>query len=525
MTQIVSNKWGWAPWATLLGGMAFSLFLQAHVRQDVFFSGDGGLKALMARQFAEGPATADLRLAAPDWVEQLWDEGGLYPLEPPFVYRVGDHRFIQYPLPFPLFSAMPYHLFGYRGLYLLPLLGCWSLWIAFVLVCRRLRLRPAASALALAALVFAAPVTIYCAMFWEHTLAVALSFSGLGVGLCGHRNRRVLIGGGLCLGLAVWMREETVCIVAAVGFLVLFPHLARRGTRLPWRPALWFLSGAAVAIATLLIANVVLYGHALGAHGFQVTRSGLSLGSRFHNVALLVGILVYSFAHTFPLGGMALLAPVFQPKTSKRWRLAVAILAVAIVFVAIVPVMLPDIQLEGWGGKQWGPRFLLPAVPLFCLVLALLLDDVLGSSSTRLRAATWMMFIAPAFYGVYVNTLEATRMLRHDYTSRIAPSLHSLRRADESVVAVEHQHIAMELLFGLPDRHFFLVKGPRQTLTLARGLIRTPQRRFVYLQKKPTPTPHVVHFADGENTWRVDYSAGVQQGIYWRFRATIRRTN
>jgi len=125
--------------AVIALGLAPSIAQQCAIPDEVFYSGDGGMKALLAKQFARGDWHADLRLPADPWVEALWRDG-LYPFGPPFVYADGERWLVQYPVPFMALSAPFYRWFGFRGLTIVPLLGLWLAWLSTALLLRRLHL-------------------------------------------------------------------------------------------------------------------------------------------------------------------------------------------------------------------------------------------------------------------------------------------------------------------------------------------------------------------------------------------------
>lgn len=69
-------------WVVIAAGCFYSLYLCISVPKDVFFNGDGALKALLARQLSNGPWRFDLVERAEAWVTRLWQEG-LYSYRPP----------------------------------------------------------------------------------------------------------------------------------------------------------------------------------------------------------------------------------------------------------------------------------------------------------------------------------------------------------------------------------------------------------------------------------------------------------
>jgi hypothetical protein len=124
------------PWLIMLAGAILSLTLVARIPDQVFFSGDGGLKLLLARQFAAGRWACDLQLPAEPWLRQLWEKGA-YPFAPPFVYPLRGGHYLAFPVTFPFVTAPFYACFGYYGLYVLPLAGLWLTWLQFHLLCKR----------------------------------------------------------------------------------------------------------------------------------------------------------------------------------------------------------------------------------------------------------------------------------------------------------------------------------------------------------------------------------------------------
>ena len=243
----VARKTGRAALCILIAGIVFSIYLQTLIKGEVFYSGDMGLKLLQTKQFTTGVLRLDLDLNAPRWVRDLWTEGA-FPFKPPFVYARENRYFVQYPFPFTLVSAPFYAWFGFRGLYLIPLISAWVLWARCLVVCRRLGMNGSGQALTLTAMIFASPLTVYSAMFWEHSPAVALAFCGLSVillGLSEGLSRFQAALGGCLIGLSAWFRPECLCLVAVM--VVLLPFMERLKMKLDHRALL-----AASMVSTVL---------------------------------------------------------------------------------------------------------------------------------------------------------------------------------------------------------------------------------------------------------------------------------
>lgn len=209
-------------WGVIVAGILFSLYLLSQVPEGVYFSGDGGLKALLAKQLGSGIFHFDLVPPSATWITELWSQG-LYPYDEPFVYHVNDRYFITFPFPFSLVTAPFYALFGYRGLYLIPLVATWVIWGIFYWMCNRFKQNQFSTFLALVILILASNLTFYSAMYWEHTLAVVLCFTGIAVLWVGLDSAslsiRSVILSGCLIGLSAWVRSEFLAMVATLTVL------------------------------------------------------------------------------------------------------------------------------------------------------------------------------------------------------------------------------------------------------------------------------------------------------------------
>jgi len=480
------------PLGVLAGAIACSLLLQRTLADQVFWSGDSGLKALMTQQFAAGELHADLRLPAEPWVRELWEKG-LYPFDPPFVYEIEGRHYIQYPLVFPLLSALPYRLFGWRGLYVIPLLSTWLLWGAFLVVCARWGWGATETAAALASLALASPLTFYSATYWEHAPAVALAFVGLVPLLtpAWRTGRAGLLLHGVAFGLALWLREE---LFALLGGLLGLALLAKATGRAAWFPrersGPWFAGALAAALA-LLGANEWVYGHPLGAHAFAVLR--YPEFSRLGNALVLWRVLPGLLVTGFPIALVACIAPFLrraEPTTPSAEPLRFLLLLCALV-VAAIPALLPDVRLGGTGGKQWGPRFLLGVVPLLCLLAGQVVREARLSTARPLRAGLVAAFLLAFAASLRVNLLQAAAVLSQDYALRVLPSLSFLRTDPSSSVAVTHQFIAQEMMPALKQKRFFLIRNPAQIALLADALDARGEREFLYVSEGAVPQPAI----------------------------------
>jgi hypothetical protein len=313
------------PLVILFAGICFSFYLQFLLPQDTYFNGDAGLKSLLAQQFASGNLNIDLQQTDLDWVHRLWREG-FYPYEEPFVYYLDKEYYITFPYTFPLVTAPFYALFGYRGLYLIPLVCVWGIWVLFYLVCRRSSFNVFLTALGLVILIFASPLTLYSAMYWEHTLAVFLCF--LGLFLWFFPKDKAIVSqlnsslAGVAIGASVWFRPEFLpLIVLVIGLVVLLkllqlPQLSAIDNRLrsiDWHYLtsnyLFFIGSLIVTVALFFVCNKILYHHPLGIHAMQIVEK-TSLAQRLGDAwAKFQQLLLFLFEY-FPLSYLLLASPI-----------------------------------------------------------------------------------------------------------------------------------------------------------------------------------------------------------------------
>ncbi len=482
--MIASTRWLRAlPLVTLLAGVAFSVGVVSTTREDVFYTGDGGVKFALTRQFARGEIHADLRLPAEPWVADLW-EHGLYPFDPPFAYEIEGRRYVKDPVFFPLVSAPLYATLGWRGLYLLPLVSLWAVWIAFLLLALRLEVDPVTTALALGAVVFASPLTLYGAMYWEHTLAVALAFGGIAILATADDGAAWRwIAGGALVALSAWFRSEHYGLVAVLAFLA----VASRPLGLGLRRAPPLLAGLLVPMAALAATNLALYGHPLGAHAFQITEP-LAAAARVTNAASTAGRLLSLLVGYFPLAVPALALAIWtvahreggdperQPTPLDRFLAWTSLL-----YLALLPAILPRPETGGEGGKQWGPRFLLVEVPMLCALAALSTPRLAALRTRAARAVAAVAFAAALAAGAYRNTWTGTRDLERDYAERMRPLLEYLRSDPARLIAASEQFAPQEMMALADDRRFFFVKTPEDLERLGAAAFGHGQERLLFL--------------------------------------------
>ncbi|MGF1481778.1 MAG: LA_3751/LA_3752 family putative glycosyltransferase [Cyanophyceae cyanobacterium] len=370
-------------WLVILAGVLFSLYLLWQVPDGVYFSGDGGLKALLAQQLSTGTIRFDLIQPLNNWVQNLWSQG-LYPYEEPFVYHLENRYFITFPFPFSLVTAPFYAFFGYRGLYFVPLVATWIIWVVFYLMCQRLNFSPFNTFLALTILVFSSNLTLYSAMYWEHTLAVALCFVGLAILFISRNISDIsinsLVLSGCAIGLSAWVRSEFLAMVGTSAFLAFLIAIFRNRLQkkkdylnqffLVNSKIVVFLASLFSTVILFFIANKLIYNHFLGIHALQIV-DNFSWSQRLTEAWESFREISISFFDYFPVALFALLYLLLflLNKLTNRFN------SRFLVFGLVLITFLSGIYLILAGGivglksfvKQWGILLLLASTWLFLL--------------------------------------------------------------------------------------------------------------------------------------------------------------
>ena len=377
------------PLIIILVGIFFSVYLQGVVPDGVYFSGDAGLKALLSQQLARGYLRFDLIPPTEVWIRNLWQDG-LYPYEEPFVYNVANKYYITFPYIFSLVTAPFYALFGYRGLYLIPLLSLWITWLDLSILCRSFQLNKVITLVALIILIFTSYLTFYSATYWEHTLSVALCFSGITL-LLVNRNKQnlpitIAIFSGFLLGFAVWFRPEFICVVGLIAGLVIFAWISQLNMMsalnqfLSLEPIFFLsrkkvilLASMFITIGTFFLTNKLIYNHALGIHAIQVVTKNSSLLDRLlaawgNLQGMSLALLIYLPIIYFPL--VYLIAYLAQEIKSNSHKLVVI---TSITIIILIIASLGAIASDLGSIKNIVQQFLLPLI--FCAISLVAFKD------------------------------------------------------------------------------------------------------------------------------------------------------
>ncbi|MEJ7766368.1 MAG: hypothetical protein WKF89_01055 [Chitinophagaceae bacterium] len=436
------------PFVVLFIAYCWLVCLLLTVRPDVFFSGDAGIKFLIVGQINNGVGFKNLRLDHPGWVLDIWSQG-FYPFKQPFIYDAPSGKTVAFPPAFQWLTAPFYRWFGYKGLYIIPSISLALLWAWFIVVIRQLTARPVIVACGLIIMAFCSPLTIYAAIYWEHTLAVLLVFSGL-VFLLEPVAAVKTAMLGLLTGLAAWFRPESMIMSGLICGIACYNYFVYRKF-----VNVIFILSVLLVVTSFFVFNKIFYGSLLGAHAHQLMdESGStvsfskSLNILFHiNVKFLVffpaAILFYALTLRLLIKKPVVPSVIYQ------------LLVVILLYSVITPFILPNA-----GGKQWGPRYFLPLIP-FILAAIFLQVKILPLNKVWLVAGALLVA-----YSAYLNVYLAATTLSRDYAQRVSPGMAFLTTQDCKVVVVQNQFIAQEFAAASGNRIFFLAEDNKHFQSL-----------------------------------------------------------
>jgi hypothetical protein len=446
------------------------LMLVSFSRPDVFYSGDGGLKFMMIRQICAGEDFRYVSHTQPRWVEDIWSQG-FFPMRKSFVFPGPKGIFFVFSPPFQIISAFFYRHLGYRGLYFIPSVSLLLFWYWFIWLTKKMAFTSYQVAILFFILAFCSPLTLYGALYWEHTLGMLLLFAG--VVMIEYPPRKAWQAGvlGCMSGLAIWVRPEMLLLNVLFACALLALHF-KRFTLSHWL----FIVGGILGTVSFLVFNKVEYGYFFGIHGWQVL-GDVGYFSKFRRTAGNIYRMNVLLVRYFSI--ILLLIPVLVAWLKFKWplpRRTVAMVLISLLFWLFSPFLFPDD-----GGKQWGPRFFLPLMPMVLLVLARAYQEWKKYDWARYKLALLVFVCLAGGYDLFLNTFKGAASLQNDYANRIRPSLDYVRKEPGKIVVVNSHFVTMELSSVFRDKYFFLVDDTMSLHKLMPLLENKGEDHFTYV--------------------------------------------
>ncbi len=484
----------------------------AALPHDGFWICDNGAKFMQIHSLIE----ADYSDLAISWAGKAIDPAFHYcPLPAPFGHVQDDHLYCVFPPVFAFASSLPYRLFGFIGLYLLPLVAGLATLPAVRRLAGLLDAPRAAQPLAVVLVALATPMWFYSLTLWEHAPATCLVIWGVYHGLRHllHKGAHGALASGLLIGIAIYLRDDLYLFAAAFGLVLLVgarPHLRTIGI---------YAIALIGSLLPLWAFQWLALGHPLGLHA--AAQHPLALGwaeyvtARLPAVrALLLNVHARIWVSALVVGPALLLWAIFPcagPRVARRLILPATIIALAIGltelggllvaqspirwlpfangFLAAAPVLVLafvftsrrdpragkcgaqlSIEFLIWllvtvfaamyilaapvsifAGIHWGCRFLLPAYPLLAILSAAALAR---AWQTRGPATRVMIGLVVALsMALQIQGLRLQHGMK-SFNSELSSAV--MERAERAVVS-NVWFLPMSLGRCTPDKTFFLV--------------------------------------------------------------------
>ncbi|MEI9946133.1 MAG: hypothetical protein WDN26_18160 [Chitinophagaceae bacterium] len=472
-----------SPYLILLAAVIFLIVLLSLVHPGIFFSGDGGLKYLILKQFNQSGEFRHIISTHPEWVEKTWQQG-YYPFQPPFVYEIENEHMITFPVFFGFLSSFCYGQFGYYGIYIIPALSVLLTWVIFLGVLTELKIKIGTKALGLFLLAFCTPLTFYGAVFWEHSLATFLLFNAF---IYFIRERAKVLPAflsGLLAGMAIWFREETIALLGLV-----IATIAWNNRKFRSRPDIFFIIGTIIPVLLCFLFNNIVFGSIFGLHGQQIVGESNVVTQLLKGSKQFLRLNLYQLIYFPCIGVFYFILFSLWKKRKENFHKLFQIALVVLLFTLIVPFLLPSA-----GDKQWGPRFFLPVVPPVILVITIFADKNNWLELLQRNKGWTILFTLFLVYGVYMNVYRAGKELKHDYSQRVYPILKYIDVHPCPNIIVDHQYVAQELTEKFNSKNFFLLSSEAGLPALLLSLKSAGQQQciFISINKEKTSFPDTI---------------------------------
>lgn len=517
--------------SSILLTMVIQIALWQTLPHDAFYGPDPGVKFLQVVNFS----LQDQSLAYPG--RSLDPSHHFVPFDPPFVFEKNKEFYGIYSPTFVGLSSFFYFLFGFDGLYIIPLLSLWAVLILTTLLVRAVA--PGWQALAPLVIGLGSPLLFYALTFWEHTLGMALATGSI---LLFYRSSRhnhtrsgLFFAGGLA-GLGFTFRPELGAWCLAMLLSALFVW---SDNRVRIRIVIAFSTGVLLIIGLFQVYEWVTFGtlvrrHITNNYGafFQQELLGwLHRQVSFMMTLLLPGqqrtlwkvlwssvlilillfpalrqsvsqttvrilVLLLSFimggllfnsigsammfedvTQTFPLICFIALTLVIPRTTAcaDEYNLLSFLFRTVVIFLVFV-----FLTTFNEGGGQWGPRYLLAILPAIIVIIFGCLAHMNRESISRLFwIPTVVLLIILIFQGFVmqyqgVAQLHAQKMMQQAMNKQVA-------MLPEQIVVIDWSSTAFVLAPVFYDKTFLLVNAPQEVEALIQMLRMNGITDFAYV--------------------------------------------
>lgn len=418
---------------------------------DAFFSGDAGIKYMQI----VGLSNPENKIGSFTYPGENIDKNHKFLPAATIEYQNRVYGVFPY-----IFSLVTYPLFkcaGNFGLYVPPIIGAiFTIFFTYLIIRRFAGFNR--GMLSILVMSIASPILFYEVVIWEHTLAAAFTVAGAWCWLKDDGRASFDFAGGFLLGMSAWFRPENYCFIlgmavalawirgfspkklagAAIGIVaacsiywtlnfILFnnPFGIQVTSNMP-KGILVTIKGGFVRFPKML--NLIYPISTITGVLFFVITTAFTVFVRYrHKIAqfsmderILVifswGILLFNafFLYFYPKSTKTIicvfplifiLAALRRSESDESAKLSkyskFCFTASAISIIAVLFISPRD------GGMQWGPRLLLPSIPIICIGIFALLPDKLNRNEIAFLIAICLFGFSILFRGLnFVITLK-----------------------------------------------------------------------------------------------------------------------
>jgi len=320
--------------------------------------GDSGLMYLQTKQIADsGFSTFQF-----DYKGSIYDKEVRYaPYKTPFLGKVQESYYVDFPPYFPLLNSGFYKIFGFRGLYIVPFLSFAASLFFLAKIGSILKFTRYQTNFLLIIYSFCTTVHLYNFIYHEYPIAISIYIVSLyfllDSFLEGERHIFNFMSFGFFAGLSLFFRLELIFIFLSLGLsFLIFKRIHA------FKMITFSLAGFAFPFLFLLMLNSHIHGHPLGLrYSLTIDNSDFSLLEKFRIVKMtlfspLRGIF---FQSPFALAAIVL----FFIKKKKNPIENFLFFSITFSFILILATAPND-------GDHIAPRYLFGTFSLFSILLA-----------------------------------------------------------------------------------------------------------------------------------------------------------
>ncbi|MFC1650892.1 hypothetical protein ACFL2X_04925 [Candidatus Latescibacterota bacterium] len=465
------------------------------------------------------------------------------PLPNPFSAVKDGNLYSVFSPVFAAVSAIPFGIFGFWGLYILPLISSVLMLAGLAKISRLIGLKNSAVHVAVLACGLCTPIWFYSVVFWEHTIAVSLCVWGVYffMRFLESKSEKHLFTGSILSALSIYFRDELYlfCIVL-VGVTFFFCSEKR-------------VKYSATTVLAMIVCVIPLwlfqwktigqpFGFHLGSHLFSASGISEHIVSRpkvFYNLIaaanpiVIVSILVtapfiiafflnpafsgYAFNLAFPAFGLLGLISSFfvlggyiVSKSPIVWMLQTNSLFTASPFLILAFLRLRDYGKSGvkpsavkWlrtsvlayaavyclaapvmgsTGIHWGNRFLLVLYPMITVLAAANLALWFGKLKKIVTPQSLVIaMIILISIAAQVYSVHLLR-IKKDFSGRLNSEIHN---QPEEIVITNVWWIPQALFSEFHNKSVFYVSSKKQFDQLVKKLAINGYTRYIFAAPRP----------------------------------------